>query len=610
VSQWVVLGANDQLQYKTDPQGNRIMDFSSAGYQGGGVALPTAPVVQMVGPGAGDRTAAIQAAIAAVASAPADASGLRGAVLLAPGTYDVSGTLTLGASGVVLRGSGSGLGGTVLNMTGTTPFLMFSMAGSGSYKTTGATVSMTDAYVPSGATSFHVSDASGLKVGDSVLVNRPVTQAWVHYMGMDTLKDATGASQTWISAGSTIRTDRTIAGIQGDQVTLDAPLADSFDSSVLSPPGASLDVYTFAGRVSQVGVEHLQVVAPALNVIISSPQFRGVELGAVSDAWVSDVAFQDTQNTVTVDNDARRLTLDNVHVSHTVMHTGDRMADFGLSGTQVLVNKCSSDGNGEWPLVTQGEVSGPIVALHFTSSQAAGVGPHQRWAVGLLTDSAQLPNAPDNYNGGATGISYSDRGNHGSGQGWAMGWGVAWNVTTPFFVVQQPPGAQNFCIGCVGKQVTAPEAGSGKAVPDGVYDSPGVPVTPNSLYLAQLCERVGAAALTAVGYSPGDCAGAGGAPGNVDAGEGGEGGPVASPDAAMGSAGSEGGAGAPANGANGSSGGGGGGAVSFGEAGGCGCVATGSSSGTGVRLTTWVALLVLVGRRRSLGRRASRRGIP
>jgi hypothetical protein len=85
------------------------------------------------------------------------------------------------------------------------------------------------------------------------------------------------------------------------------------------------------------------------------------------------------------------------------------MADFGPSGTQILVSNSSSDGTGEWPLLTQGEVSGPIVALNFTSTQQAGIGPHQRWAVGLLADNASLPNAPNNSDGGATGISYSDR---------------------------------------------------------------------------------------------------------------------------------------------------------------------------------------------------------
>jgi hypothetical protein len=156
-------------------------------------------------------------------------------------------------------------------------------------------------------------------------------------------------------------------------------------------------------------------------------------------------------------------------------------------------------------LLIQAEVTGPIAVLNFNSNQQAGIGGHQRWAVGLLCDNCNLPNAPDNPDGGATGISYSDRGNHGTGQGWASGWSVAWNVTTPYFVVQQPPGAQNWCIGCIGTEVTATEPGSGKAVPNGVYESLGTHVTPGSLYLAQLCDRLGPAAVLNIGYASSNC---------------------------------------------------------------------------------------------------------
>jgi hypothetical protein len=503
VSEWVFVGADNRLHYKTDAQGNQIMDFSSAGYKGGGVPLPVASVAANVSPVAGDNTAAIQAAIDMVSKAAPGADGFRGAVVLAAGTYGVSGTLNLTTSGVVVRGSGSAAGGTILNMTGAA-HVMFSIAGTGS-RQKGATVAMTDAYVPSGATSFNVSDGSKFKIGDPVVIGRPVTQPWVHLLGMDALVGTTGP-QTWINVGSVIESDRAIAAVSGNQITLDVPLADSFDATYITPPGGTVAPYSFAGRIADVGVEHLQVVAPAVDVIISSPQFVGAEIDAVEDSWLADLVFQDTQNTVTVGNAAKRVTIDAVHVNHTVPHTGDRMADFGLSGTQILVNKSSSDGTGEWPLLTQGEVSGPIVALNFASSQAAGIGPHQRWAVGLLADNASLPQAPNNADGGATGISYSDRGNHGSGQGWAMGWGVAWNVTTPHLVVQQPPGAQNWCIGCVGTVTTAVEAGSGKAVANGIFESLGTKVTPNSLYLAQLCDRLGPTALVNIGYAASDCA--------------------------------------------------------------------------------------------------------
>src|SRR5262249_40487820 len=86
-SAWVFFDSNHRLQYNQDSNGNRIMDFSFAGYQGGGVALPSAPVQATVSPSGGDDTAAIQAAIDAVSALPLDTSGLRGTVQLTPGAF-------------------------------------------------------------------------------------------------------------------------------------------------------------------------------------------------------------------------------------------------------------------------------------------------------------------------------------------------------------------------------------------------------------------------------------------------------------------------------------------------------------------------------------------
>jgi hypothetical protein len=193
--------------------------------------------------------------------------------------------------------------------------------------------------------------------------------------------------------------------------------------------------------------------------------------------------------------------MDQVIVNHTVAHTGDRLADFGISGTEIFINRSQSNGTGAWPMVMQSRVTGPIVLLNFSSTQAAGIAPHQRWGTGMLADNAVLPNAPKNPDGGATGIAYQDRGNHGSGQGWAAGWSVAWNVTTPYFVVQQFPGGENWCVGCVGTKISTGANGYTGNVPDGIYDSLGALVTPPSLYLAQLEERKGPEALAAIGYA-------------------------------------------------------------------------------------------------------------
>src|ERR1700751_4353783 len=52
-SQWVYYDTNHHLQYQTDALGNKILDFSYAGYQGGGVALPNLPVRVTVQPSGG-----------------------------------------------------------------------------------------------------------------------------------------------------------------------------------------------------------------------------------------------------------------------------------------------------------------------------------------------------------------------------------------------------------------------------------------------------------------------------------------------------------------------------------------------------------------------------
>src|SRR5580658_4463518 len=88
---WVYYGSNGLLNYQTWSNGNQIMDFSGAGYMGGGVAIPTNILVKTnLAAVAGDNTASIQHAINYVSGLTPNASGIRGAVLLSPGTFSVS----------------------------------------------------------------------------------------------------------------------------------------------------------------------------------------------------------------------------------------------------------------------------------------------------------------------------------------------------------------------------------------------------------------------------------------------------------------------------------------------------------------------------------------
>ncbi|HVW60561.1 MAG TPA: hypothetical protein VHC48_11010, partial [Puia sp.] len=79
-SQWVFQGPDGKLNYKHTPKGDRIMDFSYAGYGGGDVPIPDVQTQLTVSPVAGDNTEHLQQAIDEVSRLPL-VNGFRGAVL-------------------------------------------------------------------------------------------------------------------------------------------------------------------------------------------------------------------------------------------------------------------------------------------------------------------------------------------------------------------------------------------------------------------------------------------------------------------------------------------------------------------------------------------------
>src|SRR5262245_20406159 len=190
-SSWVYYGPDGTLQYQATPLGDRILDFAGAGYMGGRQNIPLAPVVLALNPTgtSADDSARIQAAINQVSTMPL-VNGLRGAILFTAGTYNISASLNINASGVVLRGQGQGPAGTVFYSTGTTMYNVIEAkppAGSStSYSAvSGTTQTISDSYVPVGATSFHVPNPAIYNVGDKIIVNRPSTQQWITDIHMD-----------------------------------------------------------------------------------------------------------------------------------------------------------------------------------------------------------------------------------------------------------------------------------------------------------------------------------------------------------------------------------------------------------------------------------------
>ena len=485
LSTWVYPGSSGRILQQPDALGNRILDYTSVGYKGGTVPLPVVPVKVTISPVAGDNRASIQAAIDAVEAMPLDTNGFRGAVLLGAGEYPVNGTLTINSGGVVLRGVGSGTNGTVLRATATNQHSLIRITGSGSASSS-TTHNITNYYVPVGATSFLVDSTSGFAVGDRVFVRRIATSDWISEIGMDLLggTNAPDASP-WTPGGYHLDMDRVITRIEGNRIFINAPITTAIEAR---HAGGTIRKYAWANRITNCGVENLRGVSDFVAADDEEHGWILVQLNSVENAWVRDVTSQYFGYAcVAMYGGTRFVTVRDCRSLDPVsIVTGGRRYAFVMDDcTFCLVQNCYTDED-RHQFVTQSVTTGPNVFVDGLNDTArSDAGPHHRWASGALWDNITV-------NGHA--LNIQNRGNLGSGHGWAGANCVAYNCyASSGYVVQKPPGAHNWLIGSVG-QIKNGTVYVGPHDP-GDYDSSGTGATnvfPSSLYYAQLQDRLAA----------------------------------------------------------------------------------------------------------------------
>jgi len=496
-SQWVHPSANGHLVYGRDKSGVTISDYSFAGYHSGGVALPTVAAQISLLPTGADDTAAIQHAIDTISARPLDADGSRGAVQLGPGVFHCSAALTIATSGVVLRGAGSGGDheATTINLAGD-PHVGIIVKGNFALNTIFPATNITDTYVPFGTHTVHVADATHIHAGDLVQISKPVTAAWIEYMGMSGLERA-DRDEHWINGILMAR--RIVTAVRDNAVTFQIALMDSYDSKFLGTEHFTVQPVAVTGQVKEVGVEDLRIVAPAVSVGFHDAHTIAMEINAAADSWVRNVAMIDTTEGVRMDFNSERITLTRVDVEQSKTVTSSaKPFDFAINGTQVLVDRATGTGDSVIYFATEPRQQGPVVILNSVFHGDGNLEPHQRWSTGLLVDNCSVPNG---------GIHLINRGTMGSGHGWTIGWGVVWNSTASNFILQQAPGTITWSMGNRGplESQGMPDGKGGRAhgirLPSGFIESQGKPVTPQSLYLSQLAERLGPNALKNIGYT-------------------------------------------------------------------------------------------------------------
>lgn len=474
-----------------------LIDFSRVGYHWGDESPANVPVAVDLVPGEGDMTETIQKAI--------DETAPGYAVLLKEGTYEVAGQLLM-KSGVVLRGEGPDR--TVILATGNSryedPSLPENERVDRSLITMGQTVkrkySAESAVVEDarrGQLYVRVDDPGKLKAGDEVAVCRPGTYDWLDDLHMTEIpQNEEGKVKTWDRETYydyyTLHWSRKVVKVSGDCVWLDNPLAMELTGAYGEENRGKLRLVN-SSRVSECGIEDLCLESSYNKnerngdgkYIDEDHCWTAVTIKAAEHCWVRNVTARHfAYCAVNLLDGARYITVSNCRSESPVSKiTGSRRYAFhNYKGEMSIFTDCTADCD-RHGFVTGVMTPGPNVFRNCVMTNAiSDMGPHQRWATGVLYDCCRTDGI----------LAVQDRDNWGTGQGWAGVNFVFWNCEAKTLICQSPwVTGLNWCIGCIGDKINSSRDYETLGDrPDGEWRSHGVHVAPMSLYDAQLQMRI------------------------------------------------------------------------------------------------------------------------
>lgn len=513
-SELVKLNQDGSLSYYPDDFGYIIPDFSSVGYKGGGVEIPDVPVVKVINAIQGDNTANIQAAIDEVGTMPL-VNGIRGAVLLKAGLYNIVGSIYLQHHGVILRGEGQGDSpdnSTILMARGNTPhqrtFIHVGYKGTANQwnNKLSSNVNIVDDYVPSGSDKITLTSVQLFSVGDQIVIHHDDTQKWLNEIGGGV--GDSGAPPWTLSDNIYIVYNRYIKEIdrQANTITVDAPVYYGLRKSL-----SQSYVYKISNTniIKHVGVENLRIDCEfdvnkdtvesvrGRYLCDENHAWNGLVFSSVEDGWAKNITALHFGGFGIYTTRTTRTSIISCNVVDPIsVITGSRRYAFCTSffSQMILFEDCYAR-NARHGFVSSGTSSASgVVFLNCRSDLAyASSEGHRRWSSGFLYDNFREVAYNGTYKHT---LALNNRGNYGTSHGWGLVNSVAWNcdLTTGdpskgHLIVQRPPTAQNFAIACKANAVD----GLGPfSAPDGYIEGTNLKgnIEPASLYEAQLNARM------------------------------------------------------------------------------------------------------------------------
>jgi len=475
-SKFIKVNKDGSLKYIPDEKGNIIPDFSRVGYYGGDKDIPDIVVIKTIEPAAeGTSEAIIQSAIDEVSKKPLDKNGFRGTILLKKGTYKIPEEINIEASGIVLRGEGD-INGTRLVAQSKKQVSLINVSGKGNITEIKNTrVKITAEHVPVGSFSFTVSSASGFTKGDKIIVFRPGTEQWIKDLKMDRIEARDGTKQ-WQPKEYDLQFERIITKIEGNKIFIDNPIVLAIETKY---GGGEVYKYSFDGRISHVGIENIYFESEFESDTAENHAWSAVVFNKIEHSWIRNVTAKYFGfGCVDLGGLAKNISVLNSNCfDHKSIITGSRRYSFNNNGQLNLFMNCKAT-DGRHDYVTGARTNGPNVFYNCTAAKThADIGPHHRWSSGTLYDNIVTDGE----------ICIQDRGNWGSGHGWAGVTQVVWNCTVKRAAIQSPwVNGKNYCIGMKGEKYE----GRLKGRPDAEWEGRNEDgLQPASLYQAQLKMR-------------------------------------------------------------------------------------------------------------------------
>lgn len=457
-----------KIIYHPDPRGNRVLDFSYCGYKLSEASIPLPDARVSVLWQKEDASDIIQKAIDYVSSLKPDVDGFRGSVMLDSGTFVIAKALRLHTSGVVLRGDA--ILRTTLVKKGYDRGAAIYMEGRGGIDIQ-RKGEIADSYVPAGAMSFTVSGGMGLKPGDRIMIVRPSATSWIADLKCDEYGGGISALG-WKPGDVDMRWDRTVLSVDGDKISIDAPVPMALDKKYGKTQVMS---YAFPGRVFDCGVEYLTLRSEydLRYPMDEDHAWTGISIDKAENCWVRKVNFEHfAGSAVIVLPSASRVTVEDcISRAPVSEYGGMRRMTFYTMGQLTLFQRCYSE-EGIHDFAAGYIAPGPNAFVQCRAERSNGFsGSVGSWAPGLLFDIVEI----DGNN-----LTFKNLGQAKNGTGWNTANSLFWQCSAAEIECFSPADdAVNRAYGC-----WAQFSGDGK------WEESNNHVQPRSFFYAQLEDRL------------------------------------------------------------------------------------------------------------------------